>query len=199
MSIECERVAQEMSVPFASTPGIYFRFNVDQGLQNIGPLDWEKTSEVMVHTRTYLIQSENSGRMTQLVSTALDARKNLVATKHLSECMLNSGGHVIIAEPATIEGVIPTTLVSNHTIGECPPPSPLFVDRVTIVACIERCLLDGSNERRVFALYRFGGAGKTQLALRFVELHKERYIPVLLLYRWSYQFFMFKIPTCVLH
>ncbi|KAG8688670.1 hypothetical protein FRC09_012796, partial [Ceratobasidium sp. 395] len=35
--------------------------------------------------------------------------------------------------------------------------------------------VDGSDERRVFVLHGLGGAGKTQLALRFVEMHKKRY------------------------
>jgi tRNA A37 threonylcarbamoyladenosine biosynthesis protein TsaE len=50
----------------------------------------------------------------------------------------------------------------------------LFIGRVDELVCIEKCLADGSKERSVFVLYGLGGAGKTQLALKFVELHKDQ-------------------------
>ncbi|KAG8770277.1 hypothetical protein FRC12_004386 [Ceratobasidium sp. 428] len=57
----------------------------------------------------------------------------------------------------------------------CPPSSGWFTGRTTELSQMETCLADGSEERRVFVLHGLGGAGKTQLALRFVELHKKKY------------------------
>lgn len=36
----------------------YFRFNVDQGLQDIRLSDWEKASRISAHTHNYLMENE---------------------------------------------------------------------------------------------------------------------------------------------
>jgi hypothetical protein len=71
-------------------------------------------------------------------------------------------------------GIVPASLVNNHAVKELPPPSPLFVGRILAIAHIERCLLSDSGGRNVFVLYGLGGAGKTQLALKFSELHRNK-------------------------
>jgi predicted acylesterase/phospholipase RssA len=81
---DSERTAQEMSVRFQDTPGIYFRLSVDQGMQTIGMADWKRISEAAVHARTYLAAPENDTRVTELVR-AMGAKKRVASTTHLSK------------------------------------------------------------------------------------------------------------------
>ncbi|KAF8595921.1 TPR-like protein, partial [Ceratobasidium sp. AG-I] len=69
---------------------------------------------------------------------------------------------------------IPVT-ESRPGIVHCPPPSLSFVGRESTLKQIEKCIFDGSGHRHVFVLYGLGGAGKTQIALSFVDRFKDRY------------------------
>lgn len=48
-----EQVAEEMNARFRNTAGVYFRFNVDQGVQIVGEGNWESLDDVVEHTKTY--------------------------------------------------------------------------------------------------------------------------------------------------
>lgn len=63
---------------------------------------------------------------------------------------------------------------SRPSVVRFPPPSLSFVGRGDILQQMETCFFDGSGKRRVFVLYGLGGAGKTQIALTFVDLFKDR-------------------------
>ncbi|CAE6503534.1 unnamed protein product, partial [Rhizoctonia solani] len=58
MATDSERVAEEMARRFQDTTGVYFRFNVDQGIQDVETDDWEKLGTVGAHTRAYLSKNE---------------------------------------------------------------------------------------------------------------------------------------------
>lgn len=62
IATDCERIAQDMAGRFEADPGVYFRFNVDQGLQNVGLGDWEKLNDVAAHTHAYMRLHDNSQR-----------------------------------------------------------------------------------------------------------------------------------------
>jgi hypothetical protein len=83
---DCERVAQEMSVRFQDTPGIYFRFCIEKGMQDVGMADWEKLSKGVVYARSHLATPENEARMTELVRT-ITTRRRVVPTSELSTCI----------------------------------------------------------------------------------------------------------------
>jgi hypothetical protein len=57
MVTDCEKTHQFFADHFAGTANLYFRFNVEQGMQNIPPNQWEKLSHVAANTRQY-IQSQ---------------------------------------------------------------------------------------------------------------------------------------------
>jgi predicted acylesterase/phospholipase RssA len=59
----CERTAQEIQGRFQNVPGVYFRFNVEQGLQNIDMADLGKLSVVAAHTMQYNQRAEVSSNM----------------------------------------------------------------------------------------------------------------------------------------
>ncbi|KAF8594207.1 TPR-like protein [Ceratobasidium sp. AG-I] len=59
-------------------------------------------------------------------------------------------------------------------VGRCPPPSRAFTGREDILGQMDHYFSNpGSLERRLFVLHGLGGAGKTQLALKFVQSHKH--------------------------
>ena len=63
MATDCEEKHNDALRDFATEPNIYFRFNVDQGLQRVGTDEWRKFNEVAAHTEKYLCMQETSHRM----------------------------------------------------------------------------------------------------------------------------------------
>lgn len=59
MATSSRKVAARLNSRFGDD-GQYFRFNVDQGLQDITLSDWEKSSTISAHTRNYLAENERS-------------------------------------------------------------------------------------------------------------------------------------------
>ncbi|KAG8723718.1 hypothetical protein FRC09_002056 [Ceratobasidium sp. 395] len=151
---DCERVAQEMLVRFMNRPGHYFRLSVSQGMDNIKAIDWEKRSEGTVHARSYIGVQENDAIMAGIARVVLEKNKG-VPMMHL-------------------RGSIPEVPSTTHTIKLCPAPSPLFVGRGDLLNRIERCLGDAQGQH-VCVVHGLGGVGKTQLALKYVEMHAKDY------------------------
>jgi hypothetical protein len=83
---DCERVEQEMLVRFQDTPGIYFRFCIEKGMQDVGLTDWKKLSKGVVHARSHLATPESGARMAELVRT-ITTKKRVVPTLELRTCM----------------------------------------------------------------------------------------------------------------
>ncbi|EUC57781.1 calcium-independent phospholipase A2-gamma, partial [Rhizoctonia solani AG-3 Rhs1AP] len=63
IATDTERVAEEMARRFNSTNGVYFRLNVDQGMQDVGMDGWEQLSEVLEHTSAYMKPVDVSQRI----------------------------------------------------------------------------------------------------------------------------------------
>lgn len=56
LATDSEGVAEDMEARFETTPGIYFRFNVDQGMQEIGAGNWRcspmwRATRILIYTR----------------------------------------------------------------------------------------------------------------------------------------------------
>ncbi|KPM37625.1 hypothetical protein AK830_g8933 [Neonectria ditissima] len=69
---------------------------------------------------------------------------------------------------------------SEYSVG--PQTSPFFIERPTLRSLLEKYIRDADNTRvlpRSVALWGAGGAGKTQLALRFAEQHRHVYNPII--------------------
>ncbi|KAJ7690552.1 FabD/lysophospholipase-like protein [Mycena rosella] len=54
LTTDCETTNQAMLKRYAGTRGVYFRFNVEQGMQDIKLAEWERLSDVTAHTTQYL-------------------------------------------------------------------------------------------------------------------------------------------------
>ena len=59
MATSSKIVASKLNNRYGDS-GLYFRFNVDLGLQDITLSDWEKTSTISAHTRNYLAENDRS-------------------------------------------------------------------------------------------------------------------------------------------
>jgi hypothetical protein len=54
LATDSESVAEDMERRYKNAPNIYFRLNVDQGMQGITLEAWKKLHEVTAHTKAYL-------------------------------------------------------------------------------------------------------------------------------------------------
>ncbi len=54
MASNSDRVAREMDDLFEEGSDMYFRFNVERGLEDVTLSDWEKTSRIAAHTHNYI-------------------------------------------------------------------------------------------------------------------------------------------------
>jgi hypothetical protein len=59
MATSSKKVAASLADRYGGS-GQYYRFNVDQGLQDITLSDWEKASNVSAHTRNYLSDNQRA-------------------------------------------------------------------------------------------------------------------------------------------
>ncbi|KAG8785487.1 hypothetical protein FRC12_017511 [Ceratobasidium sp. 428] len=155
-----ERVAQAMAARFRRARDVYFRLNVDQGMQSVRLGDWDRLGEVQAHTRTYLGKVETD----ELVRRAVNAtreRKGVISVEHVD-------GELQIAAARQELGV-----------KTCPPPTSVYTERRKPVQLAINCLTSSTKDRRVFVFHGLGGAGKTQLALRAVERTRDHWSDVI--------------------
>ena len=59
----------------------------------------------------------------------------------------------------------------------CPPPVDAFTGRQDVLEQMQEFFFNGSRKRHVFVLYGLGGAGKTQIALKFIEICQSETLP----------------------
>jgi hypothetical protein len=59
MATSSKKVAASLADRYGES-GQYYRFNVDQGLQDITLSDWEKASTISAHTRNYLSDNQRT-------------------------------------------------------------------------------------------------------------------------------------------
>ncbi|KAJ7793456.1 hypothetical protein B0H14DRAFT_2926594 [Mycena olivaceomarginata] len=57
----------------------------------------------------------------------------------------------------------------NQTVNNCPPPSRIFHGRQNILDKMHKYFGQNQTEQHIFLLYGVGGAGKTQIALKFIQ------------------------------
>ncbi|KAF8596365.1 FabD/lysophospholipase-like protein [Ceratobasidium sp. AG-I] len=152
ITTDCERTHQDLARRFEHTKGAYFRFSTDQGIQDIDQYNAAKVSEVQAHMRQYLQDASVNGRMQDAVKA------------------IEAGVGVVTINQGNIQSLEPTT----SRVGRCPPPSRAFIGREDILNQMDSYFSGtGSLERRLFVLHGLGGAGKTQLALKFIHTHRD--------------------------
>ncbi|QRV95642.1 kinesin light chain [Ceratobasidium sp. AG-Ba] len=159
IALDAERVANEMDARFRSTSGVYFRFSVDQGLQNMQIGEWEKLSHVWANAQAYM--------------------RGERVSKAVNEAVIAIERRALSIESSRIDGEIQLNTPAQPTgYKVCPAPTAVFTGRQDIIDQIIACISKGDNQRCVFVLYGLGGAGKTQLALKTVEQSLELWTDV---------------------
>lgn len=67
IATDCHDVAEQVEKQYTCTPGIYYRFNVDQGLQQVSLAEWNRLDEVTQHTKQYLNKAAINQKVNVLV------------------------------------------------------------------------------------------------------------------------------------
>ena len=83
IATDCEASAQVTAHRFERTPGVYFRFNVEQGLQEVGLEQWERLDVVRAHTGQYIRMANIDPKLDAAVAS-ICGRQRVVHTAHTS-------------------------------------------------------------------------------------------------------------------
>jgi hypothetical protein len=78
IATDCRETALEVKQKFESIPGVYFRYNVDNGLQNIGLEEWKEMGQVLAKTIDYVGRVENE--MNQAIGAIMNRDGSLRCT-----------------------------------------------------------------------------------------------------------------------
>jgi len=67
IAVDCEGTSQTIMDRFREKENLYFRLNVNQGLQDVPLAEWEKINDVQLHTESYLECPDIGPSVDQLV------------------------------------------------------------------------------------------------------------------------------------
>ncbi|KAG9086747.1 hypothetical protein FS749_003417 [Ceratobasidium sp. UAMH 11750] len=158
IAMDPERVAEEMAGRFRGTVDVYFRLSIEQGMQTIASDSWDELNKVIAHTRRYMWQGGVSADIDKIVMVMRE-RKLAVSTMQ-------------------IDGQIQLPIQQIAVVKQCPDPTPLFTGRNGMIELITNSILDGDKQRCVFVLHGLGGAGKTQVALKTVQITRDMWTDI---------------------
>ena len=78
VSTDCEATHNDMLLLFANSSNIYFRINVEQGMQGIKLSEWEKMANVEAHTMQYLRREEVGEKLTSVINAIKSPKAQLI-------------------------------------------------------------------------------------------------------------------------
>ncbi|KAJ6545997.1 hypothetical protein DFH09DRAFT_1282001 [Mycena vulgaris] len=70
---------------------------------------------------------------------------------------------------------------ATQTVTRCPPPSRIFHGRQNFLDKMHQFFTQDLNNQHIFLLHGLGGAGKTQIALKFIEESSSRFTNIFLI------------------
>ncbi|CAE6347231.1 unnamed protein product [Rhizoctonia solani] len=152
---DAEKVAEDMARRFNSTDGVYFRLNVDQGIQTVEVDKWDHLNEVAEHTRAYMKILE----VIQLIDKAAET----ITLRNPTLPMIQIDGEIQVPIPHT------SSPDAVSVIRHCPAPTPMYTGCELELSRTESCIIGSDKERKVCVVYGIGGAGKTQMVLKVIE------------------------------
>ncbi|KAH8834499.1 hypothetical protein DL96DRAFT_1810754 [Flagelloscypha sp. PMI_526] len=153
ISLDCERLNDDMERRFGNAPAVYWRLSVEQGLQNLAS-DLSNLDALVSHTYSYL-QGSRTNRYIDTLLVDLVHRPGRTLAKMIS-------GEVSSA---------PKLLGPRA----CPPPTQYFTGRQNQLEQLEGHFKSGSEECHIAVLFGMGGSGKTQVGLEFIRRNKSRF------------------------
>ncbi|KAG9088863.1 hypothetical protein FRC06_001810 [Ceratobasidium sp. 370] len=162
-----ERMAQTMAARFQAVPDVYFRLNVDQGMQSVRIGSWDRLGEIKAHTRAYMLKAQINEMMGRAARAIVD-RRGTVAIDQIGEIRLiiEIADGQVMQEP-------------ELGVKQCPAPTPVYIERHKPIEQATNCLTSSTQERRVFVFHGLGGTGKTQLALQAIERTRDYWSDVI--------------------
>ncbi|KAJ7020941.1 P-loop containing nucleoside triphosphate hydrolase protein [Mycena alexandri] len=69
----------------------------------------------------------------------------------------------------------------SQSINNCPPPSRIFQGRQTVLAKMHKFFTVDSGKQLIYVLHGLGGAGKTQIVLKFIQESSANFSDIFLL------------------
>ncbi|CAE6370329.1 unnamed protein product [Rhizoctonia solani] len=159
MATDSERVAEEMALRFQRTSEVYFRFNVDQGIQDMKDGCWERLGEAMQHAKAYLQKNKTNQMLEEAVRVSTE-RHSALTTTHAA-------------------GQVSSTAKPLVGFKRCPPPTKFYTGRKDENTQVAACITSGDNKRRVCVVYGLGGVGKTQLVLNVIEQTRDHWVHII--------------------
>ena len=82
IATDTDRAAHEMSERYHKT-GIYYRFNVDQGLDSVSLDEWKRLDAVRHHTKNYLRKTDVGDTVDKLVAVLIDRPNTPYVLEHI--------------------------------------------------------------------------------------------------------------------
>ncbi|KAJ7811658.1 acyl transferase/acyl hydrolase/lysophospholipase [Mycena leptocephala] len=161
IATDCEKQHQLSAHHFDPVPHVYFRFNVERGMQDIQLNQWERLGDVAANTRQYLLSHPTQNQLVDAVKSLVE-KIGRVSTQSLSKNCFHVGAGDI-----------------------CPPPSRIFQGRQDILAKMDEYFSKDVGERHIYVLHGLGGSGKTEIALKFLDMISRHQAP-----RFTKQFFI---------
>ncbi|KAG6895004.1 hypothetical protein C0992_003559 [Termitomyces sp. T32_za158] len=68
ISTDCEAQAEDFVENYMQIPGLFYRLNVEQGLQKMPVDDWNKQGEIQTHSKAYLEKAKVTNEVNSLVT-----------------------------------------------------------------------------------------------------------------------------------
>ncbi|KAI9859482.1 MAG: hypothetical protein M1813_006624 [Trichoglossum hirsutum] len=151
MATDSEATAVEMSQRYKHYTGVYYRLNVERGLEGVSLEEWEKLGEVKTHTLEYLNQDDISQNIDNIVAALIGSSSSQRYT------IRQLGASIPAADHRHTYYRYPTLRVSH------------FVNRENPLREIEATYHRSKDlvDPTVVVLFGMGGSGKTQLALEY--------------------------------
>ncbi|KAJ9322858.1 hypothetical protein DTO027B5_2900 [Paecilomyces variotii] len=150
MATTSKKVASRLDRKY-SDRGIYYRFDVDRGLEDVTLSDWDKTSNISAHTRNYLEENERIiKKFVEAFTGAVPVESGLRVTQESGRTGRRVVHHIPFKK-------------NKH-----------FVERTDAIDTLRRLLFTQPETQQV-ALVGLGGIGKTQVALHLAHWVKDNY------------------------
>ena len=167
IATNCEVSAQDTARHFERMSGVYFCFNVEQGPQEVGLEQWERLDEVRAHMGQYIRMVDVDAKLDAAVASICE-RQWVVRMQHTSVDVKIYIDHVL-AQLLHKGGKVPIPPRRQSNLRRCPPPTHVFTGRQDILTKMREYFFNDLGKQHVFVLYGLSGAGKSQIAFKFVN------------------------------